>query len=205
MSRAALLLLLAAVGCHYHRDTNAPGVIDPATPPRDPTHYGLEYPGDPGERMVTVTSGVLGGVGFGGVDDGGFGYFAAEATVSWGENATTHNDAESRLFMPRGVLLPSRSWGVTLGWSALRLGEDGTGDVEARRGPVYVEAQRAWLFAGVGAGWALDPRTGATGPQVQGFYTFYFARLRYLAGGDGGWEFSGGMQLKFPTTWVWRR
>ena len=172
MTRAALLLI-AAVGCHYHRDTNAPGVIDPATPPRDPSHHGLEYPGDPGERMITVTSGVAAGGGVGGVDDGGFGDFAAEATVSWGENPTTHNDADDQ--------------------------------VEARVGPIYAEAQRAWLFAGVGAGWAIDPRTGATGPQVQGFYTFYFARLRYLAGGDGGWEFSGGMQFKIPTTWVWRR
>ena len=68
--------------------------------------------------MITVTSGLAAGGGIGGVDDDGFGDFAAEATVSWGENATTHNDAESRLFMPRGVLLPSRSWGVTLGWVA---------------------------------------------------------------------------------------
>jgi hypothetical protein len=202
--RSALLLPLVLVGaCHVHRDLNAPGVIDPATPPTQLGRHGLEYPGDPGERMLVVSGGVLGGGGGGQQQGGGFGDFAAEATVSWGESPTSHNDAESRLFLPRGVLLPLRSWGLTLGWSALRLVPDASDQTAARVGPIYVEAQRSWLFAGAGAGWAYDPRTRATGPQVQGFYTFYFSRVRYLFG--GGWEFTGGVQLKFPATWVWRR
>jgi hypothetical protein len=200
MTRAALLLI-AAVGCHYHRDTNAPGVIDPATPPRDPSHHGLEYPGDPGERMITVTSGVAAGGGVGGVGDGGFGDFAA-GPRSVGREP---DDQRRRVALVRAACCCRPGRGRDVGWSALRLGNDADDQVEARVGPIYAEAQRAWLFAGVGAGWAIDPRTGATGPQVQGFYTFYFARLRYLAGGDGGWEFSGGMQFKIPTTWVWRR
>lgn len=201
--RRAALALVALAACHYHRDTNAPGVIDPLAPPREPTRRGLEYPGDPGEHLIVLTTGALVGGGAGGVDDGGFGDFAGEVTLSVGDNATTHNDAASRLFLPRGVLLAEQSWGVTLGWSALRLDGDGADGVTAHVGPVYVEAQRATPLLGYGVGWALDPRTGATGPQAQGFFSVYFGRARYLAG--AGWEISGGVQLKVPTTWVRRR
>ena len=202
MRRAVVAALLLA-GCHHHRDPDAPGLIDPRVPPVHVADERLELPGDPGERMVMLTTGVLGGAFGGSVEDGAVVDLAAEATVSWGENATSHNDHEARLFLPRGVLLPSRSTGVTLGWSGLRIVTDDDGVTGVQPGPIYVEVQRAWAFAGVGGGWAIDPTSGATGPQVNAFYTFYFLRGRALFG--GGWELGGGMQLKIPTTWVWSR
>jgi hypothetical protein len=101
-------------------------------------------------------------------------------------------------------VIPPTSYGITLGWSALRFTRDKLMDeVEIDPGALYVEAQRSWAFYGLGAGWAYDPKTGATGPQAHGFFAVYFARARVLFG--EGWEISGGLQLKIPTSWVWRR
>ncbi len=197
----AAAVAVAASGCHHHRDLNAPGVIDPMLPPAALRDRELEYPGDPGERMLMVTTGVLGGA-MGG-STGGAVDLAGEVTVSWGENPITHNDRASRLFIPRGVLIPPRSHGVTLGWSALRVPFDDRPEANPVTGPIYLEVQRSWTFAGVGGGWAYDPRTGGTGPQVNAFYTFYFVRGRFLLG--DGWELGGGLQLKIPNTWVHRR
>lgn len=130
---------------------------------------------------------------------------SGEVTVSYGQTPVTHNDHAYDL-LPRGVVVPPASFGVTLGWSSLRFTKDPmTDDVEVSTGPLYVEGQRAWGFAGFGGGWAYDPRTGATGPQAQGFFTIYFMRARVLFGDRGGWEIAGGLQLKIPTTWTWRR
>lgn len=200
---AALIAAVASAACHYHRDLDGPGVIDPAVPPADVTRRGLEPPGDPGERMLVLTTGGLVGPFGGSVEPGAVVDFAAEATLSWGENPTHHNDRGDRLFVPRGVLLPRRSTGVTLGWSGLRVVTHAGADSEAKTGPLYVEVQRSWLLGGLGAGWAFDPATGGTGPQVNAFYTFFFLRGRVLVG--DGWELGGGLQLKIPNTWVWSR
>jgi hypothetical protein len=199
------LLLVALVGCHHHREPNAPGVIDPLAPPKNLGTQEPEYPGDPGETMVMLTYGLLGGPGITTGDDEGFVDLDPEITLSWGQSDRTHNDAESKLFIPRSVVLPPKSYGISVGWSALRFTKDINNQVDATTGPIYVEAQRAWILAGFGGGIAIDPRSGAIGPQVQGFYTFYFLRSRYLFGDGGGFEFSGGFQLKIPTTWVTRR
>lgn len=198
----ALILLLA--GCHFHRDVNAPGVVDPLAPPVDVASPQLEYPGDPGEHRLMLTSGVLGGGGGGTISDGGHVELTGEVTLSYGQSEQTHNDRASNLFVPRGAVIPPRSYGITFGWSALRFTRDPmTDDVETDVGALYLEGQRSWAFAGLGAGWAYDPKTGGTGPQVHGFFAVYFARARVLFG--EGWEITGGLQLKIPTTWVWRR
>jgi hypothetical protein len=201
IGRAVLATLV--IGCHFHRDVDAPGVVDPLAPPKDLASPQLEYPGDPGEHRLMLTSGLLGGPGGGSIDDGTFVDLAGEVTVSWGDSPTTHNDRAATLLLPRSVVVPPRSHGVTLGWSALRFTRDAADDIRTTVGPIYVEGQRSWTFAGFGGGWALDPRTGATGPQVQGFFAVYFARARVLFG--DGWEIMGGLQLKIPATWVWRR
>lgn len=201
MTRA--LLVLALAGCHFHRDTNAPGIVEPLVPPLDPASRRPEYPGDPGEHRVMLTSGVLGGAG-GGSIGGGFLELAGEVTLSYGQSNHTHNDAASNLFLPKGAVIPPTSYGLSLGFSALRFTKDKlTDDTITRIGALYVEGQRSWAFAGFGAGWAYDPETGSTGPQVHGFFAVYFARARVLFG--EGWELMGGFQLKIPTTWVWRR
>lgn len=199
-----LALVLALAGCHFHRDVNAPGVIDPRVPPRDLTSPQPEYPGDPGEHRLMLTSGLLGGGGGGSISDGGFVDIAGEVTLSYGQANDTHNDEADRLFIPRGAVIPPTSYGVTLGFSALRFTKDKlTDDVITRVGALYLEGQRSWAFAGVGAGWAYDPETGSTGPQVHGFFLMYFVRARALFG--EGAEIMGGVQFKIPTTWTWRR
>lgn len=200
---AAAAVALALAGCHTHRDPDAPGIIDPLVPPKDLANPELELPGDPGERMVMVTGGVVGGALAGSVEEGAAIDLAAEVTVSWGESDTSHNDHASRLFIPRGVIIPPRSTGVTLGWSGLRVVNHDDDTWHARSGPLYVQAQRAWAIAGVAAGLAVDPSTGGAGPQVDAFYAFYFLRGRILFG--DGWEVGGGLQLKLPKTWVWSR
>ena len=204
MTRAGLALaLLSAAGCHHHRQLNAPRLVEPMVPPVDITDRELEYPGDPGEKMIVLTTGVLGGVFGGSLGPSAVVDVAAEATVSWGENAQSHNDHASRLFIPRGVLWLPRSTGISVGWSGLRVLTRDGGPTDLATGPIYVEAQKAWMFGGVGAGWAIDPRTGGTGPQVNAFYTFYYVRGRLLFG--DGWELGGGLQIKIPNTWVWAR
>lgn len=198
------LVILAIAGCHFHRDVNAPGVIDPLAPPRDLSSRQPEYPGDPGEHRLMLTSGVLGGGGGGTISEGGFVDLAAEVTLSYGDSDVTHNDLASTLFIPRGAVIPPTSYGVSLGFSALRFTKDKlTDETITRVGALYVEGQRSWALAGFGAGWAYDPETGSTGPQAHGFFAVYFARARVLFG--EGWEIMGGLQLKIPTTWVWRR
>lgn len=187
------LVICALAGCHYHRDTNAPGLVDVTIPPRDITAQELEYPGDPGERMVMVSPGVLAGGGYPGGD------FAAEVTVNWGESERSHNDHASRLFIPRGLLWPERGYGVTLGWSALQVREG----PDARLGPAYVEVQRLVAPFAIGGGYAIDPTDGDHGPQLHLLAMGTFLRARYLI--DGGVEVYLGYQLKIPVTWVWSR
>ncbi len=197
------LLLVALAGCHYHRDVNAPGIIDPRVPPKQLASKTPEYPGDPGEHRLMLTSGILGGGG-GGSISGGFGEITGEVTLSYGQSDVTHNDHGSTLFIPKGAVIPPRSYGVSLGFSPLRFTNDKlTGGTATNVGALYVEGQRAWMGAGVGAGWAYDPHTGATGPQVHGFFLISFLRARALFG--EGIEIMGGIQVKIPTTWTWRR
>jgi len=202
----AALVVVALAGCHVHRDVNAPGVIDPLAPPKDLAAAQPEYPDDPGEHRVTLTTGVLGGGGGGSFEDQGFFELAGEVTLSYGQSEVTHNDHAMNL-LPKGVVLAPRSVGLTLGWSGLRVVKDKlTDESVAKTGPLYVEGQRSWAgFLGVGGGVAFDPKTGAAGPQVQGYFTIYYLRARVLFGDDGGWEIGGGLQFKIPTTWVWRR
>ena len=198
------LLFVALAACHYHRDVNAPGVIDPRVPPKNLASPAPEYPGDPGEHRLMLTSGLLGGGGGGSISGGGFGELTGEVTLSYGQSDHTHNDHGGSLFIPKGALIPQRSYGVSLGFSALRFTKDKlTRDVVTNVGALYVEGQRAWMGAGVGAGWAYDPHTGSTGPQVHGFFLIWFARARVLFG--EGAEIIGGIQIKIPTTWTWRR
>jgi hypothetical protein len=203
LTTVVCVVALALAGCHTHREPNAPGIIDPLVPPRDVTDPQLELPDDPGERMVMLTGGVVGGAHGGSIEDGAAIDLALEATVSWGESESSHNDHASRLFVPRGVIIPPRSTGVTLGWSGLRIVHHDDDSWSTRTGPLYLQAQRAWAIAGVAAGLAFDPSTGGTGPQVDAYFTFYYLRVRILFG--DGWELGGGLQIKIPQTWVWSR
>lgn len=199
-----LVIAALLIGCHHHRDTNAPGVVELERPPSPPNRTTLQYPGDPGERMFSISAGGLGGGGVRTSPGDGMFDLAAEVTLSWGESDRSHNDRASRLFIPRGMLIPQRSESLTLGWSAAQIifGDSGQ-PTELELGPLYLEAQRARGWWGVAAGWAFDPTNRDHGPQLNGFVGVNYLRLRYLI--DGGFEFALGYQLKIPTTWVWSR
>jgi len=193
----ALALACAAAGCrHVHRDTNAPGIIDVRTPPRDPAGTPRVRPADPGERMLTVNPGVFWGAGPQTAEPHGFGELGAEVTINLGENDRSHYEDDFFVYPQRGV-------GASLGWSAVHidLAEDGSG--EARLGPIYAEAQIFRLPWIVGGGLAVDPFDGDAGVQVFGAFTTLYARARYLV--DGGAELAIGIQLKLPFVRVWSR
>lgn len=195
----ALVTALLA-GCHHHHvDTNAPGLVDPRVPPGDLRARGLERPGDPGEHLLVISPGVVGGVGGGSIASTLVVDLAAEVTVRWGDSEVSHNDAEPRMFLPRGLRVPDRSTGFNVGWSALRLYPE-NGTTSTGTGPLYAEAVRTGFAWSLSAGWALDPRTGGTGPQLGAHFIVYFVRGRALFG--EGWEVVGGVQFKAPQTWL---
>jgi hypothetical protein len=183
-------LLLALAGCHFHRDTNAPGLTDVESPPADRTAARIE-PGDPGENMLAINPGVL--VGGGGRESSpqGFGEIGVEVSVVRGSNDSSH--LEDGLFS-----YPLRGVGAALGWSALRIT-----DQEPEMGPLYAEAygfRMPWLG---GAGWAWNPDTGDHGPQVFVAALSLYVRGRTLA--DDGGEITAGFQGKLPLVWIWSR
>lgn len=193
-------LVLALAGCyHHHLATNAPGLVDPRIPPGDLDQRGLEQPGDPGEHLLLISPGVTVGAGGGTIASTAVVDVAAEVTVRWGDSEVSHNDADARLFLPRGLRVPDRSVGFNVGWSALRLYPE-NGTTSAGTGPIFVEAVRTGFAWSLSAGWALDPRTGGTGPQLGAHWVVYFVRGRALFG--DGFEVVGGVQLKAPQAWI---
>jgi len=200
----ALLAALALAGCMVHLERNAPGHVDLAAPPTAPAEQ-VEEPGDPGENMITLSSGLgLGGGGdFGGAGSsrGAF-KLTLETTLHFGDRAFSHDENPPFIPLATNRYYPDRSLGLSLGWHALD-----TSSGRVATGPLYLEAQGFMMEAyasGVGVGWAVDPRSGHHGPQVTLFGLAVFtARYLYLAG--VGHEIAAGIQFKFPVTWVWSR
>ena len=198
LAAAALAALaLAAPACHFDRDTNAPGLSDVATAPRDLSRHQPEPPADPGEEMIALTPGLMMGGGVRGRSPHGFGDFGVEIGLNQGENPRSHREDDFLVY-------PLSGRGVILGWSFLRLDDD-SGGTRARIGPLYLEGQMYRQLTGGGLGVAVDPRTGATGPELNVWFWSLFARTRYLWGQGGGFEATFGWQLKIPVTWVHSR
>lgn len=197
LASLALALALAASACHFDHDTNAPGLSDVAHAPRDLSRQAPEPPADPGEEMIALTPGLMIGGGVRGRSPHGFGDFGVEIGLNQGESPTSHHEDDFLVY-------PLSGRGVILGWSFLRL-DDLNGETRARIGPLYLEGQIYRHMAGTGLGVAVDPRTGATGPELHAWFLSLFARTRYLWGSGGGFEASFGWQLKFPLTWVHSR
>jgi hypothetical protein len=188
--RCAAILLAGLAGCHFHRDTNAPGLSDVDSPPTDRTAARVE-PGDPGEHMLAINPGVLAGGGGREASPEGFGEFGVEVSVVRGWNQRSHVEDGFFTYPLRGV-------GAALGWSALRLSEE---DPEV--GPLYAEAYAFRLPWMAGAGWAWNPDRGDHGPQVFVAGMSLYLRGRYLA--EDGAEITAGFQGKLPLVWVWSR
>ena len=189
MRRAAIAVTVLA-GCHFHRDTNAPGLTDVENPPADRTAGRVE-PADPGEEMLAINPGVLAGGGGREASPEGFGEFGVEVSVVRGSNERSHIEDGFFTYPLRGV-------GAALGWSALRLTDE---DPEV--GPLYAEAYVFRLPWAAGGGWAVNPADGDHGPQLFVAGMSLYIRGRYLF--DDGAEITAGFQGKIPFVWVWSR
>lgn len=196
MKRLAVIAALAVACAHRHRDTNAPGIQDVEAPPPDLARHEVIEPADPGEEMLTVNPGVLGGGGGRAAEPHGFGEVGVEVTVNRGWSP--HSHAEDNF-----VVYPAAGYGASLGWSALRVFDHPGAGADAEPGPLYAEVQGfEFPYAG-GVGYAVDPWHGQHGPQAFLFLMSGYLRARYLW--DEGIEVSLGIQLKLPKVWVWSR
>lgn len=193
MRAAGWMLLCALPGCgHTHLAHNAPGHVDVMTPPAALDRRELEQPKDPGERMVVLAAGPFGGggVAFGGDEDEARGGWAVgpELSVGYGSRERSHHEDDF-------VVMPDRSLGATLGWTAV------TGEGQGV-GPIYGELYYHELITWLGGGWAWDPDDHVHGPQLTLTTMVLYLRATHLF--DGSTQIHGGLMMKLPVHgWVW--
>jgi len=205
--RALLLPLLVLGGCIAHGPRNAPGrVVVEQPPPADQIHCSEpQVPEDPGERYVTVSTGLSfgGGPAFNRSDDIGALYaLAVEASLHLGSRDRSHRDDAPLLLIADEKYWPQRSLALNLGWHLLERKGEGPAV-----GAGYAELQAFSMNAlasGVAAGWAVDIADEAHGPQVTLFTLgFMYIRVRHLL--DRGTDLMFGVQYKIPFSYVWSR
>lgn len=192
---AAAAALLA--GCtHTHLDTNAPGHIDPRTRPRTAEE---REPSDPGENHVVLAYGPQGGGGahLTGPSTAAFVAAGAEASLFYGRDDVSHTDDD--------FFTPERAYGASVGASFLLSDVRDAGGSLVKPGPqLYAEAaMRRDKAFGLGLGWAVDAKDGATGPQATANAGPLFFRATHLLG--TGTFLSVGLVLKGQHTWTWSR
>ncbi len=172
---AAAWLLFGCAGCfHVHAEGNAPAHVS-LEEPAD----GRAIEADPGERVVVLGAGVLGG---GGLVDVGAGVDAAalfglEASLHLGTNETSHSED--------GIVWPQRALGVNAGLSLGLFGR------EHSRGTGYVELQALSEGTAIAGGWAFPVLRDARGPQLTLSLGPFFVR--------GAWFLDDGGELVFGT------
>lgn len=198
MSRAvALTLALAAItGCtrtRYVSDTNAPGIVTLAPPPREDGSAELYVePTDPGEKELYVGPGLVFGPGAGrrpspGDDPGTeLGFFVR---LAFSTHARSHRKED--------VPWPENHWVLNLGWAPLQTGDD------VDIGPAHVELERTFLLFSAGAGVAVYPDDGNAGGQVTLAAKPWGLRMRYMA--QTGFEIWAAFQVELPSAWTWSR
>lgn len=188
--RYALIAALCSCACgHTHSARNAPGHIDVRKPPEAIERRGVEEPADPGEQMVVVSAGALGGggVAFGGDQDARAAYgLGPEVSIGYGTRDRSH--ANDILF-----IYPERSAGVNLGWTPL------SGEGEGL-GPLYGELYYHELITWLSGGWVWDPNDRAHGPQLTISTLALYVRATHLF--DLGTQIQGGIALKLPYSFV---
>lgn len=188
------LLLVAcwaglAACAHTHSPRNAPGNIDVHQPPADLPRRSVEEPADPGEQLVTISAGALGGggVAFGG-DDDTRGVYAVgpEASLEFGTRSRSHADDDF-------FIMAERSGGVNLGNTSLTSEGDGIG-------PFYGEVFYQEMIAELAGGWAWDPNDRAHGPQLTLQILALYVRATHLF--DFGTQIQGGLVVKLPYSFI---
>lgn len=191
MRLAVSCALLLLSGCTvHHLETNAPGHVDVLQPPEHLDARGVDPPADPGERMVSLTYGVLAGGGLAfpkGSDAVGAYGVGPEVSLHVGSSPHSHDDDSP-------PVLPARALGVNVGWTALSHPGQSVG-------PLYGELQWTEMPYYLAGGWAWDADESLHGPQATlGIGVLY---LRYTHLFDQGGALQAGLVFKGYDTWVW--
>jgi hypothetical protein len=190
VKRSLFVLAVLCSGCvHVHRTRNAPGHVDIREPPAAIESVKVERPRDPGENMLALSPGpFVGGGGWAaGNRTGGSYAVGTELSLLYGRSQRSHADDDFLVY-------PVDSVGVNAG--ATFASTEGVG-----LDRLYGELQLAQSLSGVAAGWAVERRTGASGPQITGFVGPLYVRSTTLL--DQGTELTAGLVFKLPVVWVW--
>ena len=181
-------LALAGCGVH-HSQLNAPGHVDPLMPPRQPQNRPTEEPADPGERMLTLSYGVLAGGGMAfaknGDTSGAYGV-GPELSLHAGSSDVSHASDDP-------PVLPQHALGLNMGWIALAHPGRGVG-------PVYGELQLTEAPYWLAGGWAWDVDEHRHGPQGTFGLGPIYLRVSHLF--DEGTSVQAGLVFKGYQTWV---
>jgi hypothetical protein len=191
------LFLTAALesGClTFHSEHNAPGVIDVQRPPKQMECEVLEQPEDPGEDMLFVTVGLMGGIGAA-VPSNKDGEFQAQGGVE-GSVVRARSEWSHADDFPLGAQ-PARgmSFGLNLGWVFARPQEGGF--------PLYLELQGRYMLFGLAAGVSGMPGSDAVGPQLTCFWGPFYVRYVHFQGKSD--EITFGLILKMSFAFVQSR
>jgi len=207
MRTLAALCVLLLGGCITHGQRNAPGIAKIEQPPPAHTVQCMEpeVPFDPGERVLTLSTGFAfgGGAGFARSDDvQGLYALTVETTLHYGIRRESHRDDPPLIPMVHEKYWPDLSVALNLGWHVLQREANGAGV-----GAGYAELQVFGLRlygSGLAAGWAYDPTEKIHGPQVTIFtWGVFFLRVTHLL--DRGTDLLAGVQFKFPVSYMWSR
>lgn len=202
---AIAMLCSSTAGCLvFHGRSNAPGVAEIDQPPKCVRCRRVQEPKDPGERLVTLSTGlVFGGGPTAGRDDGVRGTYALalESSLHFTSRDRSHNCWPGLLPLADGRHWGDSSWALTLGVNVLEYG----GARGINLGPLYGELQIASFENGAPSaaafGWAVDVGERIHGPQftLYALGIFHF-RVTHLIG--RGTDILFGTQFKLPVTWV---
>jgi hypothetical protein len=203
-----LLCSLGLLGCTIiHGQRNAPGhvKVQQPPPPRRVACAEAEIPYDPGERYLTLSTGVAfaGGPAFSRSDSiSGTYALSVETSLHFGSRDRSHRDDAGLIPLGDEKYWPQWSVALNLGWHLLEREGDGAGV-----GAGYAELQLfsiKMLASGVAAGWAVDVGEEDHGPQFTLFtFGFMFVRVTHLL--DRGTDLLFGLQYKIPISYVWSR
>jgi hypothetical protein len=199
------VLLAAASGCVFHAERNAPGRVDVHLAPKQIQCHQVEEPEDPGEHVLTLSTGAHlgGGVGIGRPGGtAGIYQLGVEASLHYGVRPRSHRDDPPLFPLMTDKYYPRRSVALNVGWHLLEHGLDGP-----ELGAGYLELQlyaRDAYASGIAAGWVYDPQEEHHGPQFTLFSLgVFYVRVTYLI--DRGTDLLFGLLFKVPATWFWSR
>lgn len=193
-------ILWGTSGCFVHQyDRNAPGIVEVTEKPDELEPGQRVRPEDPGEHILTLTTGPFFTIGGGGEHLENLMQLGFEATVGYRRAERSHTPG----FIPGSGVWYGKNptWGGSLGWTAFDWGE---GKSDSDVGALYLEGQVRdfWLVGALG--YAVEPDTGRNGPQATAsFFGVNWLRLNYHW--DGTYAVLYGVTLKVGNIFIWSR